>query len=391
MENIGFGISDIGLYVPKNRITLDRLIDHRTFGNATLKEKFQRAKDSINQNSFRHNSSFEDVVSMGLNSLFKLDKSLFKNIKQIITATETSLDFSKPISSYILGQLIQRNYTDYSTLVYQIQNACLGGVIALVNLINSLKNNEKGVVISTDVARYSPNTTAELTQGSGSISLIVSQNPQLVEIYTNNIGYFSSNEKDFFRPINQNYPSVMGRYSMQKYYQAIFNAIKNYSQNCNLTINETLNSTDYFVFHLPFASMPDTIIEMFENDGVYLAKEKIKCVDLTKELGNIYTGSIFLSLISLLINNTNLENKTVGFIAYGSGNSAMFFKGQIKDTYKSVVDKWNMNDTLGFVDSDIEDYLNWNSFNQTLENPKNYSGFYLKSVDKDGFREYDFL
>ena len=40
---------------------------------------------------------------------------------------------------------------------------------------------------------------------------------------------------------------------------------------------------------------------------------------LSQRLGNIYTGSLFSCLISLLLKNTNIKNKNVLLFSYGSG------------------------------------------------------------------------
>ena len=47
---------------------------------------------------------------------------------------------------------------------------------------------------------------------------------------------------------------------------------------------------------------------------------------LAKELGNIYTGSLFNCLYSIAVNpSTPLEGKTVMMFSYGSGNAASMF------------------------------------------------------------------
>ena len=54
----------------------------------------------------------------------------------------------------------------------------------------------------------------------------------------------------------------------------------------------------------------------------------------SSEIGNMYTASIFMSLISCmdqaLDKEKELENKKIGFISYGSGSKAKIFEGTVQ-------------------------------------------------------------
>ena len=54
----------------------------------------------------------------------------------------------------------------------------------------------------------------------------------------------------------------------------------------------------------------------------------------SSEIGNMYTASIFMSLISSLVEavekDKKFENKKIGFISYGSGSKAKIFEGTIQ-------------------------------------------------------------
>ena len=58
----------------------------------------------------------------------------------------------------------------------------------------------------------------------------------------------------------------------------------------------------------------------------------------SSEIGNMYTASIFMSLISSLVEalekDRELENKKIGFISYGSGSKAKIFEGTIQRDWK---------------------------------------------------------
>lgn len=49
--------------------------------------------------------------------------------------------------------------------------------------------------------------------------------------------------------------------------------------------------------------------------------------------GNSYTASLYLALASLLEHATDLTNKTIAFLSYGSGNVAEFFGATVLPGY----------------------------------------------------------
>lgn len=61
----------------------------------------------------------------------------------------------------------------------------------------------------------------------------------------------------------------------------------------------------------------------------------------SSEIGNMYTASIFMSLLSFLSHNYNSSTKiagnTIGFIGYGSGSKAKVFQGVIQPNWASKI------------------------------------------------------
>ena len=59
-----------------------------------------------------------------------------------------------------------------------------------------------------------------------------------------------------------------------------------------------------------------------------------------KIVGNCYTASLYLSLISLLENDSHgLTGQRIGFYSYGSGCVAEFFSGVIQPGYQTMLNK----------------------------------------------------
>ena len=60
-------------------------------------------------------------------------------------------------------------------------------------------------------------------------------------------------------------------------------------------------------------------------------------LSLSKQLGNIYTGSLYLGLLSLVCNDSiDLTNKRVLMFSYGSGCAASMFFLRFNEGYKNI-------------------------------------------------------
>lgn len=59
-------------------------------------------------------------------------------------------------------------------------------------------------------------------------------------------------------------------------------------------------------------------------------------LEFSKVVGNIYTGSLYLSLVSLLFHKSEQEvrNKRIMMYSYGSGVATTLFSFKVRDCYK---------------------------------------------------------
>ena len=67
-------------------------------------------------------------------------------------------------------------------------------------------------------------------------------------------------------------------------------------------------------------------------------------------IGNQYTGSIFLALMSTFesdfIEGTDLSGLTMGLCGYGSGAKAKVFEGRVNPKWREVVARWHLFERL---------------------------------------------
>ena len=148
----------------------------------------------------------QDVVVFGANALTKLileNKINLDEIARIYVGTESSIDNSKPISSFLLALLEQKfgENTLSECDVVDFTFACIGGVDALHNCFDFIRLNpgKKTIVVTTDIAKYDLNSTGEYTQGAGALAMLITANPRIIAFEnlwaTNTKGLF-----DFFKP-----------------------------------------------------------------------------------------------------------------------------------------------------------------------------------------------
>ena len=335
--------------------------------------------------------------------------------------------------------------------------ACVGAVDALENCIDWIKSNSerKAIVIASDVAKYELASTGEYTQGAGAVAMLISSNPSIIS-FNETFGISMEHVGDFFKPrrllrnkdlnvdidiqkITSTNKAVLelfyeepvfdGQYSNECYAKRIKEGMEHFIEQKNTNL---LTDWDKLVFHLPYAfqgrrMMLDIWIDWMKENGKLVdienevgkedhndiktwkksvsksslyktfVKEKIADGEVASgEIGNMYTASIFMSLISHLYvsckNNQELEGKRFGFISYGSGSKSKVFEGTIQNNWKSKTKYLSLFDSLSnrtFIDFETYEKLHNSQYDTPLNEKDDFS---LKSIstekNKEGFRYY---
>jgi hydroxymethylglutaryl-CoA synthase len=343
-----YGVSDIAIYIPPFYLSHEDLAKARGVPAGKYLDGLGNHKISIIPN-------WEDAVTMAANAAIQLlDKTGTdpNEIQQLVVSTESGVDHSKPVASFVQGAL----KIGSRCRVYEIKHACYGGTAGLINSIDWVSQNhsppKKALVIMTDIARYAFGSPGESTQGAGAVALLVEKNPRLFSMNTSLNGIFSQDVFDFWRPTGHRVPIVDGKYSVECYLRALEGAYTHLRSNHGIEKRRFFERVDYLVYHMPFGNMAKKahrqLIDL-EYDGLNpAAKEQIfaetfpRMVEPSllgvREVGNIYTGSVYMGLISLLeTEGENVEGKQVGIFSYGSGCGAEFFLCRIKTGIRSIL------------------------------------------------------
>ncbi len=335
------GVSDIAIYVPPFYLSHEDLARAR----GVSPEKYQLGLGNCKMSVL---PNWEDSVTMAANAAVRLLEETGTaphEIGQLVVSTESGVDHSKPVASFVQGLL----KIGERCRVYEIKHACYGGTAGLVNSIDWISRNhhapKKALVIMSDIARYAFGSPGEATQGAGAVALLVERNPRLFSVNTSMNGIFSKDVFDFWRPTGHRVPIVDGKYSINCYLEALEGAYSHLCSNLGIEKGKLLEKLDYLVYHMPFSNMAKKahrhLIDL-EYDGVgAAAKERLFAETFSqkvepgllgvREVGNIYTGSVYMGLISLLeTEGEKTSGKQVGIFSYGSGCGAEFFICQMK-------------------------------------------------------------
>jgi hydroxymethylglutaryl-CoA synthase len=351
------GISDIAIYVPPLYLSHEDLAKAR----GVPVEKYHSGLGNYHMAVI---PNWEDAVTMAANAAAQLLEKTGthpEEIQQLVVSTESGVDHSKPVASFVQGLL------DIGTRcrVYEIKHACYGGTAGIVHSMDWVSRNhsspKKALVIMTDIARYAFGSPGEPTQGAGAVALLIERNPALLSIDTSLNGVFSKNVFDFWRPTGHRVPIVDGKYSVECYLMALEGAVSHFRSNLGIGKGRLLGELDYLIYHMPFSNMARKahrhLIDIEHDDLTPGERERLFAETFSRkvepslygarEVGNIYTGSVYMGLVSLLeAEGQKTAGKRVGIFSYGSGCGAEFFLCEIKTDIGPIIERLRFKEQL---------------------------------------------
>ncbi|GAA5970825.1 hypothetical protein JCM11641_004468 [Rhodosporidiobolus odoratus] len=377
------GVHGIDLYFPLRCIDeadLERFdgvaAGKYTIGLGAEKMAFCDDREDIN--------SFLLTVTKSLLDKYQIPPA---SIGRIDVGTETLIDKSKSVKT-LLMDLFPGN-TDIEGI--DSKNACYGGTAALFNACNWIESSSwdgrYALVVAGDIAIYAEGG-ARPVGGAGACAMLIGPDAPLVLEPVH--GTHMANVYDFYKPhLSSEYPEVDGPLTQTCYPNALEQSYDHFRRkeskrlgNANGDLKDvSIGSFDYFCFHSPygklvqkgfarlmyndylsnptderFASVPSHILDL-ERSSTLLNKEvektftalssadfkaKVGPSTLTsKNLGNLYTGSLYAAFASLLdtCDSETLKGKRIAMYSYGSGLAASFFSIRVKGDTAEIQQK----------------------------------------------------
>lgn len=320
---ISTGIDKLTFYTPAHFIDLSTLAKRDNIDPA----KYQTG---IGQDAFSVASHDEDIVTMAANAAATLLKDEdTSNIDTLIMATESSIDQSKAAAIYVQQLLnLPKNIR-----AIELKQACYSATAGLqfACAYTAAYPEKKVLLIASDIARYDLHTPAEATQGAAAVAMLISANPRTA-ILNPFSGLYTEDVMDFWRPNHRNTPLVDGKLSTQIYLKAAENAWKDYINKGGIAFSELAQHC----YHLPFTKMGLKAHQKLARSANIEADLStfINSTYYNRLIGNSYTASLYLSLISALDYRDDLAGCHIGMMSYGSGCVAEYYTLQITENYQ---------------------------------------------------------
>ena len=285
-------------------------------------------------------------------------------------------------------------------------NACYGGTNAIFNAINWIESSawdgRNAIVCAGDIALYKKGN-ARPTGGVGCVAMLIGPDAPLA-FEPGKRGSFMKHAYDFYKPdLTSEYPTVDGAFSIKCYTEAVDQCYKRYNEReATLQTNGLSNGVhkleepphspldrfDYMVFHAPtcklvsksyarllyndflgdpenpiFESVPREILDLdysssitdkiVEKTFMALAKKKFAArvqpgIEVPTMCGNMYTASVYGSLVSLMSNVSggDIAGKRIGIFSYGSGLASSLFSLRVVGDVSEMVTKVDLHKRL---------------------------------------------
>lgn len=326
------GIDKIGFYTPRVYVDMEKLAKARDIDPGKFIKGIGQEKMAVAPTS-------EDSVTMAANAALEvLDEEDREAIDFVLFGTETGVDHSKSGAVWV-HQLTDINKHARSVELKQACYSATAGIKMALGHI-ALNPDRKVLVLGTDVARYGLKTGGEPTQGAGAVAIILSANPSILSIENDGVSY-TKEISDFWRPLYSEFAYVDGKFSNEAYLDFLVEVWEEYKTQTG----KELADFETLLFHVPYTKMGKKAVRKLaetesEEDIERLMSYYESSIYYNKLVGNIYTGSLYLSLLSFLEQAPEQEEGTkIGLFSYGSGAVGEFFSGTLKANYKDHVNK----------------------------------------------------
>ena len=258
------GMDDIAIYIPRLYIDAEDFAKARGLDPIKLQKGLGISQMAIVDSN-------QDPAILAANACLKImqkNKLSPEDIGRLYVSTESSFDESKAMNSYVIGMLEQvygQGAFEHCGGI-ETKFACVSGSYALYDNTNWIRAGEAegkyALVVVSDIAKYDIGSSGEMTQGAGSVVMLLNDEPRLLAFDPRVTATSIKDEYDFYRPFGKETPIVHGQYSNMLYMIQVRKALEAYKKKIistglvKLEPGETiLDHMDYINMHLPYSNM----------------------------------------------------------------------------------------------------------------------------------------
>jgi polyketide biosynthesis 3-hydroxy-3-methylglutaryl-CoA synthase-like enzyme PksG len=335
---------------------------------------------------------FEDPVTNAVNACIplieRLDGPQRQRIELVMTATESGLDLSKSLTSYVahhLGLGPQCRFLEVKQACYA---AAAGLQLAAGYLASGLSPGAKVLLVATDVALVDASAEyAEPATGSGAVAVLVGDEPRILALDLGAFGLYSFETMDTARP-EPDLDLVDVDRSLAAYLTCLTGSFGNYRD--RVADVDVMTTFDYLVMHTPFAGMVKAAHRKLIREYATSSAEDLDRDFETRVLpslhypalvGNLFSGSVFLALASLIEYVPLHSPARVGLFAYGSGCSSEFFSGLLDASAQETLAPMRLREHLaGRAELTFDEYVRFTEVNRRCLRPVRHCDIDVKGL-----------
>lgn len=369
-ENVG--IIALEVYVPHQCVNQTELEAFDKAGSG----KYTVGLGQFNMGFCGDNEDINSLCMTVVHRLMERNNVAFTDVGRLEVGTETILDKSKSVKTVIMQLFASSGNSRVEGV--DTTNACYGGTQALFNAVSwvesSLWDGRFALVVAADIAVYASGN-ARPTGGAGAVAMLVGPDAPLV-IEKGLRGMHFEHAYDFYKPnLSSEFPVVDGKLSIQCYQSALDQCYQQYADLASSPDKPfTLSEGDFFAFHSPFTKLVQKSLarlklnDFLRQTSTTVSNEKYKGLEsfrgrtlestigdrdvekasmdsstvefdtktvptllMAKEVGNMYTASLYGGLASLLAvrSPSELVGKRVVLFSYGSGLASTLYSLRI--------------------------------------------------------------
>ncbi|KAG8723649.1 hypothetical protein FRC09_002311 [Ceratobasidium sp. 395] len=398
----------------------------------------------------------EDINSFSLSVVSSLLKKYNidpRSIGRLEVGTETLVDKSKSVKTTLMDLFASSENFDIEGV--DSKNACYGSTAALFNAINWIESRSwdgrNAIVVAGDIAVYGRGN-ARAVGGAGACTMLIG--PDAPIIFEPLHATYMANVYDFYKPkFNSEYPLVDGQGSIDTYLEALDWCYARFQDKSvsHLPSSGTIDSSrpdleafNFHIFHSPYGKLvrkgyarllyhdyrsnpKKPMFESIRNLGIStdvplrasltdksiekafmnLAKQGYDAtvapgMAVAKRCGNLYTGSLYGGLASLLshIPPDQLVGKRVLMFAFGGGAAASMYAIRIRESPVAIAENLDLLRRLGSMRvTSVEEYVTAMETREQNHTKSNYTpcgskdnlfegAYYLEQIDDRHRRSY---
>lgn len=327
-----YGIEKLNVYPGQYYLDLEDLALARGIDGQSIKTDLLASERSVYP-------AWEDTVTMAVNAadpmLNTADRSA---IGLLITATETSIDQEKTLSSWVHEAL---GLAD-DCRNFEIKHACMGATDAVrmaMAWLETVGTSRKALVISADRSLIALGENWEPVNGGAAAAMLLSDTPNVL-YYEGLPGIYTQNLTDVIRP-TPHLETGNSQESLFGYLEALNGAFNRFLE-LNPAVRDFNNYFKAHIYHTPFAEMAyrahRCVLQNLE-DGIsneaskeQFCRKVLPALEYNRRIGTSFGASTMI-VLACMIYRSNLVNTNdrISFYSYGAGSTGEFYSAVVGD------------------------------------------------------------